>query len=225
MAEVVVRLRWHEGIKARKEFITGIECVNAPPAPAFLALCLESLSEVEHAQVEGVIPTVFTIQQSAFRCASHLTTVDLRHSAITVIGAYSFGNCGSLRTVALPRHLAIIEEGAFLKCVSLTDIVLPHTLEELGNSVFEKCRALTRITIPPRIKVIGSCTFYCCTALASVVLPEGLTHILGAAFYECPSLQHMNLPSTLRVAPYDPHFGERKGTWIFFPIREDDGFR
>ena len=148
-----------------------------------------------------------------------ITSLDLRNSGVTSIGASAFQGCTSLNSVTLPDDLTSIGNSAFQGCTSLNSVTLPDGLTSIGNSAFAHCSSLesidlpddltslgsgafqstglTSIDFPTGLQSIGNDAFFFCKNLESVSLPEGLTSIGVWAFQNCTSLTSVTLPDSL----------------------------
>ncbi|MDR3188751.1 MAG: leucine-rich repeat protein, partial [Prevotellaceae bacterium] len=101
----------------------------------------------------------------------------------------SFSNKTTLTSVALPRSMTSIGDGAFMGCRGLTGaLTIPAGVTSIGNRAFENCR-LTRVAIPEGVMTIGSAAFSGCSRLTgTLVLPASLTFINEKTFMDCGEL-------------------------------------
>jgi len=87
---------------------------------------------------------------------------------VTNIGAFSFRNCGLLKSVKIPNSITSIGYFAFEECDSLKSIEIPNSVTSIDDNAFSDCDSLTSITIGEGVKSIGVCAFTCCVALTEI---------------------------------------------------------
>ena len=139
-------------------------------------------------QGDYIIPTsVTSIENSAFRDCSGLTSVTIPNSVIG-IGSYAFSGCSGLTSVSLPNSVTSIGSRAFEGCSSLTSVSIGNSVTSIGERAFASCSSLTSVTIPDGVTNIGSGAFFGCTGLASVTIPNSVTSIESYAFSQCTGL-------------------------------------
>lgn len=61
---------------------------------------------------------------------------------VTSIGSYTFGSCGSLRSVTLSKNLTSIPMGCFNACYCLEKIVIPEKVASVETYAFSGCNSL-----------------------------------------------------------------------------------
>ena len=168
-----------------------------------------------------------SIKESAFSECSHLTSITLPDSIISIgdmafyrcsalesisiptdvtrIGVSAFHNCTSLSSITIPEQLTIIENNSFAYCESLSSITIPSAVTDIGKEAFAFCSGLTSITIGASVTKIGNNAFCYCTALAFVTLAKDsqLKKIDSSAFRNCYSLISISIPeSVTRIENY-----------------------
>ena len=82
------------------------------------------------------------------------------------IGAYAFTGCDSLKDIALPTSLEIIDDYAFANS-GLKQITFPLSLTEIGEYAFSNT-ALQSISIPSNVKSLYSTSFTECKDLSNI---------------------------------------------------------
>ena len=128
------------------------------------------------------------------KCIQFITTVDIREK-VTSIGAYSFENVQTLRTVNFPDDLKIIGGNAFTGCTSLESIPkVPSTITEIGDSAFSGCKSLQSFATPAGLKKIGNFVFDGCSSAKTISIPASVSEIGEASFRGCSSLSAMDIP-------------------------------
>ena len=101
-----------------------------------------------------------------------------------------------LTSVALPRSLTRIGEGAFQGCTALADVPLPRDLELIGPDAFNET-GVTEIAIPAGVTALSAWSFSGCESLRSVRLSEGLAEIGEGAFSGCSALEAVTIPRSV----------------------------
>lgn len=123
------------------------------------------------------------IEDWAFVGNTYIESIDL--TGVTEIGTDAFYYCTSLKSVAVPEGVSVLEENTFVSCSSLETVTLPSTLDEIGEFCFWNCIALREITIPGRVDTIGAHAFLNCPSLLSVALNDAVKNIGEYAFGFC----------------------------------------
>ncbi len=78
------------------------------------------------------------------------------------IGNLAFGECRSMKHIALAEGIISIGANAFSNSQHLESIRLPESLIYIGNEAFNNCLALNSITIPSNVEKIGQRAFRLC---------------------------------------------------------------
>lgn len=78
------------------------------------------------------------------------------------IGNLAFGECRSMKHIALAEGIISIGANAFSNSQHLESIRLPESLIYIGNEAFNNCLALNSITIPSNVEKIGQQAFRLC---------------------------------------------------------------
>lgn len=92
------------------------------------------------------------------------------------MGAQTFQNNTSLKSVILPEGISGIATQGFATCPSLTEVIFRGSSNNL---------------------VIGGQAFSGCSGLSSITLPEGIKEIGGSAFSGLSNLTEVNFPKTV----------------------------
>lgn len=103
----------------------------------------------------------------------------------------------TVKTVAIPENVKVIEKYAFCDCTGLSKIIIPDSVTSIGNSAFSGCGGLTEITLPGCITTIEKSTFRNCSGLSTIIIPDSVTTIGESAFYECNSLINLFIPDSV----------------------------
>jgi len=152
--------------------------------------------DVDHVTVD---PSVTIISQYAFHDRRNLTSITFpASSSLVTIQPSAFRECTNLSTLSLPDSLSTIGTAAFYMCTSLLSLHIPDSVSSIGETAFYECTSLTSVHLPgPNLFIINSNVFGMCTSLRSVHLPESLTTIGDGAFSWCTSLPSIRLPDSL----------------------------
>lgn len=78
------------------------------------------------------------------------------------IGNLAFGECKSMKHIALAEGIVSLGANAFSNSQHLESIRLPESLIYIGNEAFNNCLALNSITIPSNVEKIGQNAFTLC---------------------------------------------------------------
>ena len=134
-----------------------------------------------------VNPDAITIQHSAFKNATALTTVHFpEETQFSTIMEYAFSGCTALEDINLPASIATILDEAFAGTTSLKHINLGNIITNLGTGAF-KGSGLEEINLPRGIKVLNPSLFEGCASLTSLTLnyDEGVVYLNSSALKEC----------------------------------------
>ena len=150
--------------------------------------------------VDNVVCNVISIENSAFKDCSNLTSVTIPNS-VTSIGESAFKYCSGLTSVTIPNSVTSIAEETFYRCSSLTSVTIPNSVTSIGDYAFYWCSGLTSVTIPNSVTSIGVWAFWACTGLTSITIPNSVTSIGDEAFSLCKEIENVycyaeTVPST-----------------------------
>ncbi len=126
---------------------------------------------------------------------------------ISVVNAYAFKGCTSIKTVTFGKDVTLISSQAFSGCYEITSV----TVEEgnakyvsVGNCIVEpetKTLAVGFVcsTIPAdgSVTTIGEGAFYSCYRLTEIVIPDGIKSIGAYAFYDCYEVTAVTIPASV----------------------------
>ena len=121
---------------------------------------------------------------------------DINGCPVTTVGERAFSECESLKTLAIPEGVRILEFNAFASCSNLLSVSLPTTLEEIGVAAFIPCVETREINIPGGVK-IGHSAFLSCMSLEEIVIPSSVKELEHNTFDNCTGL-HIWLPKTTK---------------------------
>ena len=152
--------------------------------------------------IEGIMYSVTSIGNDAFRGCSGLTSITIPEG-VTTIEFEAFSGCSGLTSITIPENVTSIGNSAFYKCSGLTALTIPESVTSIGISAFYYCSGLTSITIPENVTSIGSSAFYNCSGLTSITIPESVTSIGSSAFYYCSGLTSLTIPEGVTSIGYD----------------------
>ena len=117
-------------------------------------------SKVSHLVIGG---NVKEVRAGAFGNSTTLSDLDFGAGLRDCkIGALAFGECKSMKHIALSEGIVSVGASAFSNSIHLESIRLPQTLVYIGNEAFKNCLALNSITIPENVERIGQKAFALC---------------------------------------------------------------
>ena len=70
---------------------------------------------------------------------------------VEIINSDTFIQCGSLKTITIPKSVKYIGLGCFQLCENLENVIMP-TIEEIAPRIFYFCPKLKSLTIPKKYK-------------------------------------------------------------------------
>ena len=157
------------------------------------------LSEAEAAKVTDISYKFKESDITSFDELKYFTRLQ------SLAGWGAFFNCGSLKSIMVPKNVNVIEAAAFGGCAALESIkVDPEnpTFVSVNNAVIEK--ASNRLVvgcktteIPNTVTTIGECAFFGNGELYSIQIPESVTSIDWFAFGWCGNLEEITIPATV----------------------------
>lgn len=146
------------------------------------------------------------LEGATFADCKNLRTVEFSEGLET-IRVQAFRECG-VESIATPKSLKTICEGAFAMCRSLKKVVLADTMEMLGveGNPEEKCKrggvfqasAVEDVKLPAKLKHIALCAFQDCKNLKKIELPGELESI-GLLCFCDSGLEEIELPRSLNL--------------------------
>ena len=117
-------------------------------------------AKINHLVIGG---NVLEVRAGAFANSTTLSDLDFGAGLSNCkIGALAFGECKSMKHIALSEGIVSVGSNAFSNSIHLESIRLPETLLYIGNEAFKNCLALNSITIPENVEKIGQKAFALC---------------------------------------------------------------
>lgn len=152
--------------------------------------------------------SVKSIGGFAFENNKNLESVHLPENGCTIghRGGYLdahgsiFDGCTSLKTIAIPDGLDVIDPTHFETCISalsapkLESVTFAKGTSTICNGLLANCPSLKSINIPDSVKSIGASVFSDCEALESIDIPDSVKSIGSYAFSGCEALESVRLP-------------------------------
>lgn len=139
-----------------------------------------------------------TIGRSAFKQCTSLKTIAIPSSVVNIgyndSGATTFYGCTSLETVTYGA--SIVEAYMFDACTSLKTVVLTENVTEIKGRGFRNCTSLSSMNFPEGITTIGDYAFYK-SALVTVDLPSTLTTVGKNVFDSSAKLTTLRIRGTV----------------------------
>jgi hypothetical protein len=134
---------------------------------------------------------------------------------VVAIGAEAFSGNRTMKSVAIPDSVTIIEKDAFDGCAALADITIPAPVIRIGTNgndsedVFDGCTGLTGITVAGDNGVYSSedgvlfnkdktaLLLYPEGKSGSYTIPSSVTSIAYCAFESCGKLTDVTIPDSV----------------------------
>ena len=110
--------------------------------------------------------------------------------SVTSIDYSAFRGCTGLTSVTIGNSVTSIGGCAFYGCTGLTSVTIPDSVTSIGEWAFCECTGLTSVTIGNRSGSvsIGGCAFACCYNLTNLAIFKNSISLDGQAFFGCVSL-------------------------------------
>lgn len=162
-------------------------------------------------------------EKSPFYGSEHLSELKIAEG-VTVIGAYAFQCCPSLRSVILPNTVTTIGARAFSGTIvsgkpqtALTEVRIPNSVTSIGENAFFHS-FLTEVTIPSSVVSVGAYAFAQCFLLKTatvqcavmslemfgsalkldhLTISQNVKKIQAGALQYCESLSQINYEGTV----------------------------
>ncbi len=115
--------------------------------------------------------------------------------------SYTFSNCKSLTSVALPSTVTSLPSSTFKGCSSLPSVDLSY-VETVGGYAFSDCASLAKATFKKKVtKEIGNYAFYNCR-FSTLRLLTGLETVGDYAFAENKNMTKITFPTGTSIGNY-----------------------
>lgn len=106
---------------------------------------------------------------------------------ITTIKSSAFRTLSSLKQIAIPDSVTVIEQEAFYYCYKLEKLTLSKNLKTIGDSAFFSLDSLKELIIPDSVTSIGIRTF-ANLLIKEVSIPASVNTLGSSAFAGSPNL-------------------------------------
>lgn len=131
----------------------------------FIEVAPESIIGKETLQYSGkteefeylVYETYVEIDEYIGNASEVMVPEMLENLPVRVIGGFYFNK--TIKKVALPNTILVIDNRAFEDCFALEEINIPETVIRIGDCAFESCISLSSLTIPRNVAEIGDNAF------------------------------------------------------------------
>jgi len=130
-----------------------------------------------------------------FNSCTSLDSASFLPSQLETLKNGAFQNCTSLRSIALPDSLAIIEKSTFFDCKFLATVVFNSNLTTIDTEAISNC-AITNISLPEKLMNLKENCFANNFLLKCVVCNKNLKTIDDGAFARCTMLEDFQLASS-----------------------------
>lgn len=140
-------------------------------------------------------------EKSPFYGSEHLSELKIAEG-VTVIGAYAFQCCPSLRSVILPNTVTTIGARAFSGTIvsgkpqtALTEIRIPNSVTSIGENAFFHS-FLTEVTIPSSVVSVGAYAFAQCLLLKTATVQSTVMSL--EMFGSALKLDHLTISQNVK---------------------------
>ena len=171
--------------------------------------------------------TVVKIGRYALQGVNGMKTVTIPNT-VTSIKQGAF-NSSSIKNIAIPASVSLIEDEAFVSCYNLATITVDASNEtyespEGSNAIIEKstktliagCKSTI---IPSGVKVIGARVFNSCNSMASITIPASIESIGDYAFGYCHNLTSVTVEAVEPLAINETVFsGTNTNATLYVPV-------
>ncbi len=130
-----------------------------------------------------------------FASCQVLSTVDIKDSKITSIGAQAFKSCPALTSIVLPAAVAEVSSSVFADCSALANVQLGN-VTTIADYAFSNCKALKSLSLPETLNTIQSNAFINSGLEGVVTLPSALTSV-GTSAYAGTNITGVALPASI----------------------------
>ena len=164
------------------------------------------------------------IEKSSGKYSGHIAipeTVEYEGAfySVTRIGSRTFYRCSGLTSVAIPKSVTSMAEGAFsfsppyqprkFASVHISDIATWCNIKFEGNltsnplsyahHLYLNGEEVKDLVIPNTVTSIARAAFYGCSGLTSVTIPNSVTSIGEVAFQGCSGMTQITIPKSVMV--------------------------
>lgn len=172
-----------------------IECTDKTIVTADIPDGIEEISENAFVGCKNLVsvdfpPSLKKIGDGAFYGCTKLAQIDL--SYVRILGAYSFSECLSLKSVILGGNIGYLPNGVFSDCVKLEKINLSESITYIGCDCFKRCVSINEFK-SDGVMEIDNGAFESCENLYGFSLPPSLLHISPDAFANCNNLNDITV--------------------------------
>ena len=135
----------------------------------------EGMNIITYTSTDGNIVTPYSGERNEFR------TIESLFNAKIISNTYENGE----GKIVFDGVVSIIGAYAFYNCQTLKSIILPNGVVYLGGDAFHECRNLADVTLSNGLKTIYGGAFHFCDALKSLTIPDSVNDIREQAFFNC----------------------------------------
>ncbi len=124
----------------------------------------------------GIMPDYMSFDETPWHIYKDYITQVTFSSGILNIGAYSFGDCFTVKSIDIPGTVQTIGAYAFAG-TSVVTVNIPDGVIEIASSAFEGCTSLYTVTLPNTLTTIGEAAFRGPNIMTTVYIPQNVTNI------------------------------------------------
>ncbi len=133
----------------------------------------------EDEEVDSSEPTSYGV----FEGCSSLARVEFESGTVcSVLGAYAFTGCYSIKSFDIPAPVVELGEGLFASCTGLTSMTIPHTVTKLGASAFSGCSNLADVKLLTKTTELPENLFSGCSRITNITIPSNVSYIGPGCF-------------------------------------------
>ena len=101
---------------------------------------------------------------------------------VVEIGKKAFSERHSLKSVAIPDSVEVVDERAFAEGGRLQELHLGAGIKKLETAAFSRCQSLKCVAVPDSVEDVGELAFFECSELEELQLGAGIRRIEKCAF-------------------------------------------
>lgn len=189
----------------------GAESVDGPISfkdQAVKAICVEKWDKNGDGELSYVEAAYVNSLGHAFKENNDIESFDeLQYFVnLTTIGLAAFSSCENLKSIVLPKGVAVLDDFAFSGCYALESIVIPETVTEIKEGVFYYCKSLREFkgkyaTADGKALIIGDkfVSYAIGHKDTQYSIAEGVSTMMAHSMYASKNLTSITLPSSIKT--------------------------
>ena len=133
-----------------------------------------------------------SISEGAFQQCGSLKSVKVPRN-ITEIASHAFSFSNNLETIKIEGAIKVVPPYMAYECAGLKSVSLPSSTAEIGERAFANCKSLSDFVCPLTLSVIGNSAFAFCSSLRHFSFNSNLREIADGAFSNCSGISDVDL--------------------------------